>query len=635
MQPLFVLDNDSPANLQQQLIQKLIQAIQNGHFACGSKMPSTRKLAEQLGIARNTVVNAYEQLIDEGYLISKERSGIYVAEDLYEQHAQSANHKQQHQPNQQNQQHEQNWQQRINKLRLDKLASPYPHNWQQYPFPFIDGQFDPSLFPVQQWRECSKLSLNVNEIKTWASDSGHDDDALLAEEIRTKVLPRRGIYANPDEILVTLGSQHGLYLLTKLLLNNQTLITVEEPGYPGIRQLAHQAYSPIHHAEVDEHGIIPEQIPQHTDLLYVTPSHQMPTAVTMPQQRREALIAKANDDDFIIVEDDYASESNFMSSPHPAIKSLDSQGRVIYVSSFSKVLAPGLRLGFMVGPAPLIKQARQLRTLISRHPPANNQRVMGLFLSLGYYDQALRKLNQEMAVRWQELREALNHYLSTHIVTSRTMGGSTCWIEGPSQLDGQQFAAEAAKHGVLIEPVQRFFASSRNNGNGGHNSAPQNYFRLGVSSIPTDKIREGVELLAQIMRQWQNDSARNDGASNNGKSKTHNWGKRLKGEQLRDFASRVEFIGQTVFGDPYRIRLYADGSMAGWEGYQDERQDKGQWWLEGDRWFRQWKDWSYGETLGFEIYIQKNRINWVRDGKRVDSAFYLLHSNEPATETNS
>ncbi|RUO71564.1 PLP-dependent aminotransferase family protein [Pseudidiomarina salinarum] len=614
MQPLFVLDTAGSANLQQQLMQKLVQAICNGHFACGSKMPSSRKLAEQLSIGRNTVVHAYEQLIDEGYLVSRERSGIYVRDDIYEHHAEARTAEPQSSTTSAS---EQDWQRRLNKLRLDSLAPPYPHNWQQYPYPFIDGQFDPSLFPVNQWRECSKISLNVNEIKNWASDSGQDDDLLLIEEIRTKVLPRRGIFASADEILITLGSQHGLYLLTRLLFNNQTLVTVEEPGYPGIRQLAQQAFSPLNFAEVNEDGIILEQIPAQTDVLYITPSHQMPTAVTMPLSNRQAIIDQAKKDDFIVIEDDYESESNFMSQPHPALKSMDTDGRVIYVSSFSKVVAPGLRLGFMVAPAPLIRQARQLRTLISRHPPANNQRVMGLFLSLGYYDQTLRRLNQEMAARWQEMREALNHYLSTRIVTSRTVGGSTCWIEGPRHLDSQQFAAEAAKHGILIEPVNRFY------GSGG--DRPRHYFRLGVSSIPCDKIREGIEQLADLMRQWEPGQNNSDANQQPTHASVKQWGKRLTGKALQDFASRCEFIGQTVFGDPYRIRLYADGSMTGFEGYQDERQDEGQWWLEGDRWFRQWRAWSYGETLGFEIYTNTNRINWVRDGKLVDSAFYILH----------
>lgn len=603
MQHLFVLDASGSTNLQQQLMQKLISAIVSGYFAAGSKMPSSRKLAEQLGIARNTVVHAYQQLVDEGYLISRERSGIYVNDQLFdcpgatEQADDDSNNTQQYP-----------WDKLLTGLRLEHSQPPYPHNWQQYPYPFIDGQFDPSLFPVNQWRECSKLSLNVGEIKNWASDSGQHDDQLLTEEIRTKVLPRRGIFAKADEILITLGSQQGLYLLSKLLLNNDTLVAIEEPGYQGMRQLAQLAYAPLHYVEVDEDGIAVDNIPPQADLVYVTPSHQMPTAVTMSLQRRAALIERAERDDFLIIEDDYECESNFISQPHPAVKSLDRSGRVLYVSSFSKVLAPGLRLGFMVAPAPLIRKARQLRTLISRHPPANNQRIMGLFLSLGYYDQTMRRLNQELAQRWQQMREALNHYLSTAIVTSRTVGGSTCWIQGPDSLNSQRFAAEAAKAGILIEPVSRFY---------GAKTKPEHYFRLGVSSIPTPKIREGIGRLAQLMRQWQLHTDDNQPLADHGQ--------RLRGEALLAFASQCEFIGRTVFGDPYRIKLCADGTMQGFEGYHDEKQDSGIWWLEGDIWYRQWQHWSYGEVLGFELFTSENRINWLRNGQLVDSAFFVLH----------
>ena len=603
MQHLFVLDASGSTNLQQQLMQKLISAIVSGYFAAGSKMPSSRKLAEQLGIARNTVVHAYQQLVDEGYLLSRERSGIYVNDQLFdcpgtaEQADDNSNDTQQYP-----------WDKLLTGLRLEQSPPPYPHNWQQYPYPFIDGQFDPSLFPVNQWRECSKLSLNVGEIKNWASDSGQHDDQLLTEEIRTKVLPRRGIFAKADEILITLGSQQGLYLLSKLLLNNQTLVAMEEPGYQGMRQLAQLAYAPLHYVEVDEDGIAVDNIPPQADVVYVTPSHQMPTAVTMSLQRREALIERAEQDDFLIIEDDYECETNFISQPHPAVKSLDRSGRVLYVSSFSKVLAPGLRLGFMVAPAPLIRKARQLRTLISRHPPANNQRIMGLFLSLGYYDQTMRRLNQELAQRWQQMREALNHYLSTAVVTSRTVGGSTCWIQGPDSLNSHRFAAEAAKIGILIEPVSRFY---------GGKTKPQHYFRLGVSSIPTPKIRDGIGQLAQLMHQWQQHSDEPPAPNH--------YGQRLRGEALRRFASQCEFIGRTVFGDPYRIKLAADGSMQGFEGYHDEKQDSGKWWLDGDTWYRQWQHWSYAEVLGFELYIDNNRINWLRNGQLVDSAFFVLH----------
>ncbi|ALS99557.1 hypothetical protein AT746_15700 [Lacimicrobium alkaliphilum] len=598
-QHLFVLDDDDKTSLQKQLQQKLIGAIHSGYFSAASKMPSSRKLAEQLGVSRNTVVAAYEQLVDEGYLVSRERSGIYVNDEVFEDYAEQAAA-----PAVAANQFD--WEGALHGIKVEKSPPPYPDNWQQYPFPFIDGQYDQSLFPLNQWRECSRLSQNVDEIKSWARDSGNKDDELLIQEIRTKVLPRRGIFAEADEILITLGSQHALYLLARLLLSNTRLLTTEEPGYQGIRQLAQLMYCPLQFAAIEADGIRLEDIAPQTDVLYVTPSHQVPTAVTMSREKRERLIEQAQQDDFVIIEDDYESEANFLSNPHPALKSMDNAGRVVYVSSFSKVLAPGLRLGFMVAPKALIKQARRLRSLSLRHPPANNQRIMALFLSLGYYDMTMRRIHQELNLRWQEMREALNHYLGPYIVTSETVGGSTVWIKGPPGLNSQRFAAEAAKTGILIEPVHRFY---------GGREKPEQYFRLGVRSIPAAKIREGIERLARLIEEFREQQDRD-------------WGQRLSGDALLAFVSNCQFIGRTVFGDPYRIHLRANGTMEGWEGHTDEKHDTGTWWLKGDTWYRQWQSWSYGELLGFEIYINDNRIHWVRDGQLVDAAFYTIPGEE-------
>ncbi|TKB45389.1 PLP-dependent aminotransferase family protein [Thalassotalea mangrovi] len=599
LQHLLVLEADTNISLQQQIKQKLIEAINHGYFPAGCKMPSSRKLAEQLDVARNTVVFAYQQLTDEGYLKSRERSGIYVSESLQPQFDCSAAIT----PSEQ----QCLWSQRINQPAPDKLPPPYPDNWQEYPYPFIAGQFDLSLFPVNPWRECSRLTMNVNEITTWASDSGSMDDLFLIDEIRTKVLPRRGIFAQPDEILITIGSQQGLYLLSELLLDEQTLLAMEEPGYAGMRKLAEHRRAVVDLVDVDNNGIQIDAINHHIDAVYVTPSHQVPTAVTLSQARREQLISKANEHDFIIIEDDYECEANFISNPHPAIKSLDCQGRVIYLSSFSNVLAPGLRLGYMVAPAEFIKAARELRSLCVRHPPANNQRTMALFISLGYYDTVMRKLNQTLQQRWQELREALNHYLPTAIVTSHSVGGSACWIKGPKHLNSQQFATQAAKKGILIESVTRYY---------GRDNKPEYYFRLGVSSIEVEKIRAGVQLLAQIF--WQNHENDDEHLPADAVS--------LSNEQLPDFMADCEFIGRTVFGEPYRIKLFADGTMQGWEGHHNEKTDTGQWWLEGDTWFRQWQKWSYGEVLGFNIAVHSKQIFWLRDGKLVDSAFFTKKS---------
>ncbi|NDV91349.1 aminotransferase class I/II-fold pyridoxal phosphate-dependent enzyme [Alteromonas sp. 345S023] len=592
LQHLFTLD-DGTTSLQRQLQRKLIEAILNGYFAAGSRMPSSRKLAEQLGVSRNTVVAAYEQLSDEGYLVSRERSGIFVSTHVFDEHAESTKPEC-------IKDDQLNWQAACNPFSIESSAPPYPDNWDDYRYPFIDGQYDQSLFPLNQWRECSRISLNVDEIKSWARDSGYEDDASLIHEIRTKVLPRRGIQAQPDEILVTLGSQQALYLVSRLLMNTSTLLTMEEPGYQGIRQLAQHNLCPIRFASIEKDGIALDDVSPQTQLLYVTPSHQVPTAVTMSKEKREALVARANKDDFIVIEDDYESEANFISNPNPALKSLDSQGRVIYISSFSKALAPGLRLGFMVASPVLIKRARQLRALMLRHPPANNQRIMALFLSLGYYDMTMRRLYQAINERWQELREALNHYLGPYIVTSETMGGSTCWVKGPPGLNSQKFAAAAAQKGILIEPVDRFY---------GGQEKPDSFFRLGVRSLPKEKIRPGIEELAKLI-----DDIRADGDPS--------FGCHLKGEKLKRFLSGVSFSGHTVFGDPYCITLHPDGSMKGVEGHNNEKVDEGTWWLKDNVWYRQWQQWSYGELLGFDIYITENRIHWVRDGKLVDAANY-------------
>ncbi len=145
-------------------------------------MPSSRKLAESLGVSRNTVVAAYEQLIDEGYLVSRERSGIFVSDHLFDEHAEPA-----HTETSDAEQFD--WNVVCNPSSIESTQPPYPDNWEDYRYPFIDGQYDQSLFPLNQWRECSRLSLNVDEIQSWARDSGYQDDASLIHEIRTKVLP--------------------------------------------------------------------------------------------------------------------------------------------------------------------------------------------------------------------------------------------------------------------------------------------------------------------------------------------------------------------------------------------------------------------------------------------------------------
>ncbi|TIW51618.1 MAG: PLP-dependent aminotransferase family protein, partial [Mesorhizobium sp.] len=232
-------------------------------------------------------------------------------------------------------------------------------------------------FPTAEWRECNRMALAVLEIRNWASDMVDRDDPLLIEQIQARLLPRRGIFANPDEIIVTLGAQNALYMLASLLMTKGSKVAMEDPGYPDARSIFRLAGADIQPVPVDQSGIVTSSIPQDSGFVFVTPSHHCPTMVPLSAERRQDLLARANRHNQIIIEDGYDSQL-LDEAPQQALKSLDRSGRVIYVGSMSKTLAPGLRLGYIVASAGLIAELRALRRFMLRHPPANNQRAVAL-----------------------------------------------------------------------------------------------------------------------------------------------------------------------------------------------------------------------------------------------------------------
>jgi GntR family transcriptional regulator/MocR family aminotransferase len=222
----------------------------------------------------------------------------------------------------------------------------------------------------------------VLEIRNWAADMVDRDDPLLIEQIQARLLPRRGIFANPDEIIVTLGAQNALYMLATLLMAKGMKVAMEDPGYPDARSIFRLAGAEVHGVPVDNDGIVTSSIPDDARFVFVTPSHHCPTMVPLSTERRQDLLSRAARNSQIIIEDGYDSQL-IDEAPQQALKSLDRSGRVIYVGSMSKTLAPGLRMGYIVAPAELVAELRALRRFMLRHPPANNQRAVALFLSLG------------------------------------------------------------------------------------------------------------------------------------------------------------------------------------------------------------------------------------------------------------
>lgn len=478
---------ESNRSLQEQIREHVIAQIKSGIYV-ENALPSCRKMASMLRVSRNTVVLAYDKLVDEGYLYSHERSGYFVnpaAQYMEGVDVQEIAPKEDKCTGAQ-----QFWCSKIQtNLKLQRNISK-PANWRSYPYPFIYGQPDQNLFPLSQWRECGRLANRNTVIKDWVADYIDHDDPMLIEQIQKNVLSKRGITAKPDEILITIGTQNSLYLLAGLLVGKHTIVGVEDPGYPDVRNIFSHHHAKVQPLAIDHEGVVPNALLRQCDYVFVTPSHQVPTNITMSMARRSELIELAQTEDFVIIEDDYDSEINVIGHPHPSLKSLDESGRVIYVGSLSKSLSPGLRMGFMVADRTLIAEARKLRRLMYRHPPANNQRTCALFIAQGHYDSYLRRLRSSYKEKWQAMQSAIHRYLPDCVITN-TQGGSSFWLKLPANFEAQKFAITAREHGVLFEAGQIHFNNLTEDS--------YRYVRLGYSAIALDKIDRGIEKIAQLL----------------------------------------------------------------------------------------------------------------------------------------
>lgn len=481
---LFPLRRDGVDTLQAQIRAHIAEAIADGRLPPGARLPSTRVLAADLKVARNSVILAYQRLIDEGYLEALPRQGIRVAADASPPDAARAA-RAADDPGEPD-----SWDHRF-ALRAATLRHIVkPADWRRYPFPFLHGQADRTLFPLSVWRSCTRAALARGAVESWSTDEVQEDDRELVRQIRQRILPSRGVHAEAEEILITLGAQQALDLVLRLLGGKGRRVAIENPGYADARNLVLVGGATLVPIAIDAAGLPVDERLADCDLVYVTPSHQSPTTVTLPLDRRVALLERAARDDFVIVEDDYETEASYLDSPTPALKSIDRRGRVIYVGTLSKVLAPGLRLGFLVAPPAFVREARALRRLSVRQTPANNQRTAALFLAGGHYDAMQRRLRRVYRERWSVLRDAITRDLPRcRLLPNR--GGTSFWLEGPRGLDTEDLARRALAAGVVIEPGRVYFADEA--------SAPRNRFRLGFSVIAAERIAEGIARLARVM----------------------------------------------------------------------------------------------------------------------------------------
>lgn len=484
-QQLFHRFSGAADTLQGQLRDMVVHGVMEGMLQPGTALPSSRFLAQTLDLSRTTVSLALEGLAQQGILEARPRSGYFVSDTSSTRAKPVAKRARLHDAPM-----DDPWPARLKVQPSQQRNIEKPGNWQQMPYPFVYGQFDASLFPFRDWRRCVLETLPARSVTQWAPDHIDRDDEALLDQVQGKLLPARGIWVDRDQILITSGAQQGLYLLSQVLLDTTTEVGIETPGYPDARNQFAMRTQRLHHLPVDGKGLVPGDALSACQYVFVTPSHQCPTTVTLSLQRREALLAQAERDDFILIEDDHESELNFSEQPLPALKSLDTAQRVIYLGSLSKTLAHGLRLGFVVGPPALIRELRALRRLIMRHVPTNNQQTAASFIAHGFHESHVRRLIATYRARATLLRQALAEY-TPQVAVEANQGGSALWVTGPTRLDTRQLALRLQAEGVVIEPGAYFYPDA---------TQPCSRMRIGYSSIALNRIEMGVKIIAAALQ---------------------------------------------------------------------------------------------------------------------------------------
>lgn len=478
------LDRRSRVPLQRQLYDEIRTAILSGRLAPGARVPATRVLASDTGTSRNTVSGAFDQLLSEGYLEGKVGSGTYVARMLPEDLLRVTRQPGPSRP----------VIARACLSRRGRMLGGIPASLRSREIAteqaFRTGLPAFDEFPRALWARLGARLLRhaPSAVLTYGDPAGYRPlRRAIAEYLRAA----RGVNCSAEQVIVTAGSQQALDLAARLLLDPGDAAWVEDPGYLGARGALRAAGVRSIPVPVDSGGLSVvegEKRAPEARLACVTPSHQYPLGMTMPLSRRTSLLAWARRHRAWIVEDDYDSEFRYSGRPLQALQGLDPIGCVIYTGTFSKVLFPSLRLGYMVVPESLVDTFVSARALVDRHPPGLEQAIVAEFLAEGHFARHVRRMRTLYAERQEALVLALGRELGGAIEASPAEAGMnlTAWLRGNAR--DLELSNKAAQVGVVVTPVSAYALEVK----------PRSGLLLGYAAFSPRQIREGVRKLAQI-----------------------------------------------------------------------------------------------------------------------------------------
>jgi len=488
---LIRIDNDTSVPLYRQIYEQLRHAILTGLLQHKTALPPSRVLADQLGVSRTVVLEAYNQLQSEGFILSRQGAKTYVnalpepitipAYKTGETYNVELNDK-------------------VHGLlqRVDLPLWTASDNDEQ-PRPIIDFKHGiPAWdqFPMGQWAQClaETCRQSTPEQLTYAAAEG---SLSLRTTIAALLRHTRSLHADPEQIIITTGATQALDILTRVLLQEGDQVVVEDPAHTVLRDLFAFSGAEVVPVPVDRDGLCVDQINDRMTgkakppkLIYVTPSHQFPVGVTMSLERRLQLLEWASAHHTLIVEDDYDSEFRYEGNKQSSLAGLLPAGNVIYIGSFSKSLFPSLRIGYVVLPAYLKPAFMAVKWITDRLSPVLEQEALAKFITTGKYARHIHKMSTIYAARRACLVHALKQTFGKRVTVHGAEAGLHLMVELETKLDVQHIQRMGLAGGIQIYPATEYFALQK---------PARPTFMLGYANLTEDQIRHGINILSQAV----------------------------------------------------------------------------------------------------------------------------------------
>ena len=464
---------DDGSGLTQQIYDQIRHAILSGRLPSEARLPSSRELAQSLGIARNTVSAAFDHLLAEGYIHARTGVGTFVSPD-----ADPAARPPERRSSP------------LTPVPLWRSAAPEVPVLDGEPpaYDFRSGMPDDSRFPYPAWRRhvdgvARRSSLGA----VYADPAG---PGVLRAAIARHLGVSRGLSIGADDLIVTNGVQQALSLLAQVLVEPGDVVAFEDPGYPPARRAFEAARATIVPVPVDEQGIVVDRLPPQATAVYVTPAHQFPLGVRMSLARRTALLEWARAADAAVIEDDYDTDFRYGARPIDPLHALDQAGRVVYIGSFSKSMLPTLRSGYCVAPPNLLDALRRARFVADWHGPTTIQLALAGFIDEGRLASHVRRMRRVYEQRRDRIAMVLERVFRPHLRPIPTAAGlhlaATC--EGATHETVAEWIMACEKEGVALQSVGEFALGDVLPG-----------VMLGFGAIPLERIDEGLRRLRMVI----------------------------------------------------------------------------------------------------------------------------------------